>query len=769
MKTQIRNIFFWLLLMISHQLMAQTTIHVHTTNEGQECQSFYGIAIDSITYTSDERQLIWTSDSVYSSLLSEVDSITLGPRAELAVIEGDLGRFSQIRVAGSGEMGLIIENAETGIPSEILLFKPDEDMHTGCYSIIYNEEGWPEILCINETQVFVQYLDNSMVSFTVVTDSVVFSVDSLALEMPSSGDGKRRAWADNNWARNTSAVLQVASGLAGVVIGSVSTLAGIVAEAPSIGASTVVTMGGVATVAGGVMSINEGLQKLYGAPETYMNQNNTLGRDILLEDGSLLFSSDALHNPTISMGDYLRSGLNKAGIVNFIIGLGANILDFWGETTTENQRVAQQHRAYNVLTGLNKDVTRNSAVLRGYVTPEATRPVNSVKVQNEYGIVVRSASGYFQCYKTINGDGGMIEEKATNLFPNTTYTYYTYFIDKTHGITRIGESKTFTTLNAEPPVITEFKVTKKEYKQAGFSNKGKSYDYCFNASTSVKLEADKDVVDWGYVYEDPDGEPSLISLRSYGTSYTDTRYAYYRNEKESTARLYGYVKYDGDDKYYYGESHDYDLIYEDEMCPDDHHPHAIDLGLPSGTKWACCNVGASSPEGYGSYYAWGETQTKSDYRPGTYKYAQVSNRGYWDDTAQQYYTYVNIGTDIAGTSYDAATANWGAPWCMPSLAQIQELINNCSSRWTQQNGVNGRLFTGKNGNSVFLPAAGFRWNGSLNGEGSGGEGLGGDYWSSSLSGSYPNNGCCLYFSSGSAYCSSAYRDIGFTVRPVRKN
>ena len=175
--------------------MAQTTIHVHTTNEEQECQSFYGIAIDSITYTADDRQLMWTSDSVYSSLLSEVDSITLGQRAELAVIEGDLGRFSQIRVAGSGEMGLIIENAETGIPSEILLFKPDEDMHTGCYSIIYNEEGWPEILCINETQVFVQYLDNSMVSFTVVTDSVVYSVDSLALEMPSSGDGKRRAWA----------------------------------------------------------------------------------------------------------------------------------------------------------------------------------------------------------------------------------------------------------------------------------------------------------------------------------------------------------------------------------------------------------------------------------------------------------------------------------------------------------------------------------------------------------------------------------------------
>lgn len=130
-------------------------------------------------------------------------------------------------------------------------------------------------------------------------------------------------------------------------------------------------------------------------------------------------------------------------------------------------------------------------------------------------------------------------------------------------------------------------------------------------------------------------------------------------------------------------------------CPDANHPHMIDLGLPSGTKWACCNVGATMPEGYGNYYAWGETQPKSTYNWNTYQYG---NSGA---------DVVNIGSNIAGTSYDAATANWGSPWRMPTVSQISELINNCSNTWTTQNGVNGRRFTGTNGGTIFLPAAGY--------------------------------------------------------------
>ena len=128
-------------------------------------------------------------------------------------------------------------------------------------------------------------------------------------------------------------------------------------------------------------------------------------------------------------------------------------------------------------------------------------------------------------------------------------------------------------------------------------------------------------------------------------------------------------------------------------CPDDHHPHLIDLGLPSGTKWACCNVGADKPEGYGGYYAWGETTTKDVYDWDTYLH------GTWGNT-------VDIGSDIAGTSFDAATANWGAPWRMPTLEQCRELIENCICEFARKNGVKGKEITGPNGSTIFLPFAG---------------------------------------------------------------
>ena len=141
---------------------------------------------------------------------------------------------------------------------------------------------------------------------------------------------------------------------------------------------------------------------------------------------------------------------------------------------------------------------------------------------------------------------------------------------------------------------------------------------------------------------------------------------------------------------------------DNNLCPDANHPHMIDLGLPSGTKWACCNVGASKPEDYGGYYAWGETQTKSVYDWSTYIHCDGS-----EDTCHD--IGVNIsGTsyDISGTSYDAATANWGAPWRMPTAVQCEELRNNCTLNYTTINGVYGCMVIGNNGNTMFLPAAG---------------------------------------------------------------
>ena len=168
----------------------------------------------------------------------------------------------------------------------------------------------------------------------------------------------------------------------------------------------------------------------------------------------------------------------------------------------------------------------------------------------------------------------------------------------------------------------------------------------------------------------------------------------------------------------------------------------VDLGLPSGTKWATCNVGASTPIRYGNYYAWGETATNELYGSGSYTYS--------DSPA------------VLPASADVATASWGEGWRMPTKEEFQELNICCTVTWTTMNGVNGRLFTGPNGNSIFLPAAGCRLVSSLYNAGSSG-----DYWSSSLYMGDTTRAWGLYFGRGNSdmnYYSDRY--YGLTVRPI---
>lgn len=203
-------------------------------------------------------------------------------------------------------------------------------------------------------------------------------------------------------------------------------------------------------------------------------------------------------------------------------------------------------------------------------------------------------------------------------------------------------------------------------------------------------------------------------------------------------------------------------------CPDDNHPHAIDLCLPSGTKWACCNVEASSPEDYGGYYAWGETEEKEVYNDVTYKYASGVDEdgdGWYDDyhgnTATSGGVWQHIGNDIAGTQYDVAHVEWGGSWRMPSVNQIKELLDNCTRTWTLQNEVEGTLVTGPNGNSIFLPAAGDRMN-----DDRGYEGEASYFWSSIIS-NYEDLACYLVIISGLwNWGVGGRRPIGFSVRPV---
>ena len=257
-------------------------------------------------------------------------------------------------------------------------------------------------------------------------------------------------------------------------------------------------------------------------------------------------------------------------------------------------------------------------------------------------------------------------------------------------------------------------------------------------------------------------------------------------------------------------------LFLEEVTPDEpedpYNGHEyVDLGLPSGLKWATCNVGAENPEDYGDYFAWAETEPyyESIAENGTVTWRKGKEAGYtWDsyswvkhsfedweynpdnpslcitkytiDDKQYYSLWYLTSMGDGGTEHqfsgdgvstlgdpaydyedDAARKNWGGSWRTPTPSDFQELLDNCTWTWTTQNGVYGRLVTAANGNSIFLPAAGYRYGTSLLNDGSLGY-----YWSSSLSGDYSDYARTLYFNSGDLYAYDRDRNYGRSVRPV---
>ena len=202
-------------------------------------------------------------------------------------------------------------------------------------------------------------------------------------------------------------------------------------------------------------------------------------------------------------------------------------------------------------------------------------------------------------------------------------------------------------------------------------------------------------------------------------------------------------------------------------------PEAVDLGLPSGIKWASCNLGASSPTDFGDYYAWGETSPKSDYSWSTLKYSDTrgdhfskyvpsKQSSYWD-----YWSGSSSPDNKTKLDYsdDAARAKWGGSWRMPTVAEWEELRTNCTWIWDTEGVKSGgggfRVKSKTNGNSIFLPAAGHK-DGTLLID----LGTMGFYWSSSLKTEFPSCAYSVRFLFGYIYKSDYERCNGFSVRPV---
>lgn len=323
----------------------------------------------------------------------------------------------------------------------------------------------------------------------------------------------------------------------------------------------------------------------------------------------------------------------------------------------------------------------------------------------------------------------------------------------------------------ECPVKVDFQMENSYHVPGGFTNDGVMYDHKFEGAVKVSFYGNislNDLDDWGYVYEDPQGNVTHISRINFSVSHNlDRSYAFYRNDAHSQARLYGYVKYKGDDEYYYEDPKDYELVHL--ACPDNNHPHMIDLGLPSGTKWSCCNVDATTPKEVGSFYAWGETEPTT-IRGGVYwgEYKYGNGKTFTKYCTDKKYGQVDNKT-VLDPIDDVAYVKWGNGWRMPTREEAEELFAYCNCEWVSLGRPfgesyleEGMLVTGPNGNLLYMPVG--RHDGAITADT-------GRYWTSSLDknkndyahGFYFQNrpdGFSLQSGSGSLRC------YGKLIRPV---
>ena len=409
-------------------------------------------------------------------------------------------------------------------------------------------------------------------------------------------------------------------------------------------------------------------------------------------------------------------------------------------------------------TGSYSDLTHNSVVVYAETNLDESN-YESV----EYGFVYSTNKDDIEYSNDIvwadNGerDEDVYSYSATisDLTADQQY-YYCAMVRLNEKQYKYGSVKSFTTLEA--PGVDEITI-----------NTGSAEDISYNSAVLVcELYinfSDYSSVEYGVLYS-----TSRSDLQSNGTYV----YSYESLENNMYSVVVNYLE--PETKYYYCafvrvNNKDLKLgsvksftTYEKPTGHGTLNGHEwVDLGLPSGLKWATCNVGASQPEEYGDYFAWGEVEPKDYYDWSTYKWCNGSYDTQTKYCNDSYYGY-NGFTDNKTTlelSDDAANYNWGGAWRMPTFEEQEELRNNCSWEWTTQNGVYGRKVTGPNGNSIFLPAAGFRSDSSLYGAGSYGY-----YWSSSLSTNYPNGAYGLYFYSDDVGWGNYNRYVGFTVRPV---
>ena len=327
---------------------------------------------------------------------------------------------------------------------------------------------------------------------------------------------------------------------------------------------------------------------------------------------------------------------------------------------------------------------------------------------------------------------GSFTSNIPNLVPNTQYYIRAYAVNA-NGVAGYGEEVSFTTLEKLlPTVATTTEVAEITHNSATCGGEVTFDGYvavtargiCWSTMSNPTIEDNKTTDGSGV-----GGFTSQITNLVPNTKYYVRAYA---TNEVGTA---------------YGEEVSFTTL----LDPANGREY-VDLGL--SVKWATCNVGATSPEEYGDYFAWGETSTKETYDDDncpTYGLiiSQLQAQGYIDSEGN------------LTSQYDAATANWGGDWRMPTYDELNELRTKCTWEWINTNDFKGCSVTGPNGNKIFLPAAGCRNGSSLIGAGSGG-----GYWGSTPYEDDDYSAYDLYFNSSNHGMGYYFRDGGRSVRPI---
>ena len=433
-------------------------------------------------------------------------------------------------------------------------------------------------------------------------------------------------------------------------------------------------------------------------------------------------------NPTIS-DNHTSDGNGTGSFTSNLTNLTANTTYYVrAYATNENGTSYGEQKSFTTLQNIElptvttadvTDITQNTAVSGGNVTDDGGAAVTARGVCWSKDPNPTIDNSFIS-----NGNGtGSFTIEISGLTSATTY-YVRAYATNSEG-TSYGEQKTFTTLQyIQLPTVTTTIVTNVTSTTA--TSGGNVTDdggatvtargVCWSTSPDPTIDDNKT--------SDGNGTGAFTSQLTNLTHSTTYYIRAYATNSEGTSY--------GDQKYF--------STLSDGMI--NGHQY-VDLGLSSGLKWATCNVGADSPEDYGNYYAWGETETKAEYT---------------EDNSDTFGQQLN---DISGNAqYDAATSNWGGSWRMPTRDEIKELMYNCSWTPETQNGVDGFKVTGNNGNYIFIPASGYR-------DGSSSYIYGECYYWSSTPHQYSNDYSYILYSDYEYQSEDMnYRYRGLTIRPV---